>query len=360
MGDSVWIYENDSPDKIFDKLTQGINLVQKTVNKEISSLKSQLDIKPIQKFESLFLESLSIRLMTDNSWYSNNKYIRFNYGDELNKWIQGNNEIKSLSRKYDLSWKYSEFSFTDDYLDKMYKIIDIIAEHDKTVHEENLEKQESNKQVYSTLSDLLDRIGISKKHYDYPSKRSKKKEWVTYDWVAQVFGQIPTIYSETKLNDLVKSCKDKIQKFYDDEVKRLKDEEAKKQAELKLKQENKKLALLLAKYDLDLNQDWEDLLRIVINKNKYLYLAYYLEMNRGDWNDGYSYAEIGLSNFTVENKLDQDIYNDINSYFDSDDIDGRVFRDCTYNYSVLYSMVSEQEPDLYKDFQIIIENIMDY
>jgi len=118
--------------------------------------------------------------------------------------------------------------------------------------------------------------------------------------------------------------------------------------------------LLLAKYDLDLTQDWEDLLDIVINKNKYLYLAYYLEKNRGDWNDGYSYAETGLDNFTIENELDQDIHNDIYSYIENWDGDGRVFRDCNYNYSYLYGIVADLESDLYKDFQVIKENVKDY
>ncbi|MDD3172039.1 MAG: hypothetical protein PHO86_06935 [Bacilli bacterium] len=360
MGDSVWIHDTDKPEKMFSELMKGFSLIQKSVDNEISTLKSQLEIKPIQQFNLLFLNSLSIRLITDNSWYNDRKYIRFDYGDELNKWIQTNNEIGALSRKYDSVWKYSEFSFTDDYLDKMYKIIDIIAERDKTIHEENIEKRESNKLTSSALSSLLERIGISKKYYGYSSKKKKDKEWLTYEWVGQVFNQIPTIYPDTKLDELIKLCKEKIKKYYDDEVKRIKEEEAKKQAELKLKEENKKLALLLAKYDLDLTQDWEDLLDIVINKNKYLYLAYYLEKNRGDWNDGYSYAETGLDNFTIENELDQDIHNDIYSYIEDWGGDGRVFRDCNYNYSYLYGIVADLEPDLFKDFQVIKENVKDY
>lgn len=359
MGDSVWFHDTDKLEKMFSELTKGFALIQKAVNNEVNTLKSQLEIKTIQQFSPLLLNSLSIRLMTDTSWY-NKKYIRFDYGDELNKWIKENNEIKTLSKKYDSLWKYSEFSFTDEYLDRMYKIIDIITEHDQLTHEENIVKCKSNKQVYSALSDLLDRIGISRKHYDYPSKRSKNKEWITYEWVSQVFGQIPITYSESKLNDLVKSYKEKVKKFYDDETKRIKEEELKKEAELKLKETNKKLALLLAKYDMNLSQDWDDLLNIIISKNKYLYLAYYLERNRGDWNDGYSYAETGLDNFTIENELDQDIYNDISSYFDDWCGDGRVFRDCNYNYSYLYGIVADVEPDLYKDFQTVRENVNDY
>ncbi len=130
----------------------------------------------------------------------------------------------------------------------------------------------------------------------------------------------------------------------------------------KEKERNKKLALLLAKYDLDLDCDWNDLLEELINKNKYLYLSYYLEKNRNDWNDGCTYAEIGLINFNIENELDQKIYDDIIHYIYNwgDYMDGRCFRDCKYNYSELYGIVAEQEPDLYKDFQVIMENIGNY
>jgi len=78
-------------------------------------------------------------------------------------------------------------------------------------------------------------------------------------------------------------------------------------------------------------------------KNKYLRLAYYLNKNRNDWSDGHSYAESGLSGFAVEKQIDSDIYNDISSYIDDGwDGDGRVFRDCKYNYTVLYGMVEDK------------------
>ena len=66
--------------------------------------------------------------------------------------------------------------------------------------------------------------------------------------------------------------------------------------------------------------------------------------------------------FEVETKEDQEIYDNIYSYIEnwSDYLDGRCFRDCEYNYDVLYGMVEEQEPDLYKDYQTIEENISDY
>jgi hypothetical protein len=89
----------------------------------------------------------------------------------------------------------------------------------------------------------------------------------------------------------------------------------------------------------------------IVSKNKYLCLAYWLEQNRNDWNDGYSFAETGLDSFTIETETDELIYKDIQSYMDDWGGDGRVFRDCEWNYGVLYGMVEDEE--LMKDFETV-------
>ncbi len=346
MSNSVLIYDSDKLDISFEKLIQAINIIKNNANNEINKLKSQLEIKPIQKFSPLFLENISIRLENYN-WAP--KYVKIFFSQECNRWLKEN--------KKDI---ITEIQLTEQGIQNAFKIIDIIAEHDKSIHEENIIKKRSNKETYIALSNLLDRIGIQSKYYGYPSKRSRNKEWITYNWVHEIFSQIPCNYDENLLEKLVKKHKDEIQQIYNDEIKRIEEEQKKKEAEQHEKERNKKLALLFAKYDLDLNCDWEDLLEIVISKNKYLNLAYYLERNRGDWSNGCNYAIIGLHNFKIENELDQKIYDDIRGCIDNWDGDGRVFRDCQYNYSVLYNMAAEQEPDLYKDFEVIVENIDEF
>ena len=138
--------------------------------------------------------------------------------------------------------------------------------------------------------------------------------------------------------------------LYNSEMKKVKDEEAKKELEKKVKEENRILALLLAKYDLDIDCEWRDLMDAITEKNKYLDLAYALEKNRGDWNEGYDYAESGLNRFKVVTEQDQEIYDNIYSYFD-DFCDGRVFRDCEWNYGRLYGLVDNN--DLMKDFETV-------
>lgn len=91
--------------------------------------------------------------------------------------------------------------------------------------------------------------------------------------------------------------------------------------------------------------------------NKYLHLAHWLNRNREDWSDGYSYAEVGINNFKVENEQDREILDSLLALIDENwDGDGRVFRDTKWNYDALYSLVPE---DLRSDFMICRENTND-
>lgn len=140
-----------------------------------------------------------------------------------------------------------------------------------------------------------------------------------------------------------------------------KEEQNKKQQEVERKENERLLAFMLSKYELDITSDWEDLQRAIINKNKYLYLAHYLMRNRGDWSDGYSYAETGLDGFVIETEQDQEISDCINDIITTcDDVDGRYFRDCKWSYDVLYGIVNKQNPTLYEDYQKVREHTEDY
>ncbi|MNX98846.1 hypothetical protein D3C86_1312710 [compost metagenome] len=179
-----------------------------------------------------------------------------------------------------------------------------------------------------------------------------------YSFPSEIRKQIPTQYSVTRLDDLRKSLSEKIKKIWNDEIFKMKQKRIEKEKAEKEKEQNKKLALLLAKYDLELTDSWGDLEDVIINRNKYLRLAFYLEKNRKDWTSGHDYAETGLSCFNAESEIDHKIEEDISScMYENWDGDGRVFRDCAYNYSVLYGIAAEQDPQLYKDFEVVRQNV---
>jgi len=54
--------------------------------------------------------------------------------------------------------------------------------------------------------------------------------------------------------------------------------------------------------------------------------------NRIDWSDGPDIVRSELRHFAVENDIDKLIYECLSNCVDNWDGDGRVFRDCEYNY----------------------------
>jgi hypothetical protein len=115
--------------------------------------------------------------------------------------------------------------------------------------------------------------------------------------------------------------------------------------------------VLCAKYALAIDSEPNEILNTILDKNKYLRLAYYLEKNRSDWNDGPYYAECGLEKFPVVSDIDREISKEISGHISDWDGDGRVFRDCKWNYSALYEMVGRDSPELYSDF-IELTNVL--
>lgn len=125
--------------------------------------------------------------------------------------------------------------------------------------------------------------------------------------------------------------------------------------EQKAKEKERVLGYFVMKYGLDMNSDAGDILDHLLGKNKYLRLAHYLQMNRSDWSDGYNYAETGLNGFKIENDMDNEIYDEIEGIIGNDDVDGRYFRDCQYNYDYIFSLVQKENPELLKDYVVISE-----
>lgn len=77
---------------------------------------------------------------------------------------------------------------------------------------------------------------------------------------------------------------------------------------------------------------------------------------RCDWNDGFYKVEDALENFNIENDQDNEIYNCVQELLVSEDQDGRIFRDCEWNYDTLYSLIENEE--LLQDAQLCLEHII--
>ena len=228
-------------------------------------------------------------------------------------------------------------------------------------HELNLPAIQNNLKIQQGIVKMMEKFGVkgSWSTYEYKTNRSRTKTEVKHScsWFSEVNRFIKTGDGFSGIESEHKQFLERIEKWKVEQTKKL---EAKLQAEEQKEQaivKSRTLAQLQVKYGLEPDAEFRDVLDVLLDKNKYLCLAYWLERNRGDWNDGYSFAETGLDSFMIETETDQLIHDDIQSYMDDWDHDGRVFRDCEWNYGVLYSMVEDEE--LMKDFQTV-QKFTDY
>lgn len=332
-----------------------LDRLENIVNSTIDQINSQNNITPIQPIKPLYLTRCKVRDCESSGW-SSHHYIRFDVPKDC---------IKILNKKLndirgDETWEYYQFSYNSEKSKENFiTILNAIEELDNETDGENIIASQTNTHTKDVVMKMLNDIGIPKQKLEYKTSRSRNKEWINCAWTYEIQSAFSTYSSN------VVSTKNKLietfDKLYETDQDKRKEEQNKRQQEIERKENERLLAFMLSQYELDITADWDDLQYAIINKNKYLYLAHYLMRNRGDWNDGYSYAETGLSGFTVETEQDQEIFNCISELVTEPDyIDGRCFRDCEWNYDILYGIVKGQHPTLYDDYQKVREHIEDY
>lgn len=219
-------------------------------------------------------------------------------------------------------------------------------------HERNLPKIAINKKIVEGITKFMQALGIPS------SYRVPKKSRSRYQQYENINAGYITDCSKIPQNDTFDSAKREHVEFEKKIVEYLqkKQQEIKAAEQVKVKEEASKKAIMdLARMQVKYGEhDWSELLEIILAKNKYLALAHALLQNRNDWNDGYSYAESGLHEFSIESPYDQTIHDSIYDAIENWDGDGRVFRDLAVgSYDELFSIVSQNYPDLYKDYQEI-------
>lgn len=220
-------------------------------------------------------------------------------------------------------------------------------------HEANVPAMENNQKLRERVALMMHNIGIPDKttRQDWTGRRRNPKE------VTDTAGYLLDLQKHCLIDDGFRAAEEAHKRFLAD-IERLRKEietEEKEAERIKVQQETeqkreKVRAALAVKYGLDYTVELNEIVQHLIGKNKYLRLAHFLRLNRNDWNDGYSYAERGIYGFAVENETDKQISADIYAYFE-DFEDGRVFRDCEWNYDRLFAIVEETEPELISDYQ---------
>ena len=223
-------------------------------------------------------------------------------------------------------------------------------------HALNIPVIENNVAVREQVRRIMTNLGIpeSRTTYGYATQRARKMTSRTV-----TAGYVSDLTEVCKTDDGYQQCCRVLESFekrideYENEQRR---EASRVEAEARKKNgERGKLILLgrmSSKYNCD--EDIHSIVEALCNKDKYFALAYWLLQNRTDWHDGPASAERGLGYFfPLESEEDQLIHKEITSFCEDWDGDGRVFRDCTYNYTFLFTKAS---PEVMADYKLLEEN----
>lgn len=211
-----------------------------------------------------------------------------------------------------------------------------------TTHEANLPKMASNKALAEKLHFLMGSIKMPATYRgNREVGRRGKTETVRLDagYKSDIAREISVDDGYARFMDNYRSLLKELETY----VQRRRSEEhaakVKAEAEAKKMEADRLLGVYLGRYNLGVTAGWSDILDAVLAKDKHLRLAHYLALNRGDWSEGCSYAREGLRGFPIETAQDREIYEDIKGYCSDWDGDGRVFRDCSWSYDRLLSLV---------------------
>lgn len=269
----------------------------------------------------------------------------------------------------DIEWNFpNKFGFRENYpsqsnIDQVVlnagKYLDSIEQKIEEEHSANIPAIENNQLILNGLLKMMDKFGIKRSwsEFTYSSSRSRTKKWIEKqaEWPSEIRKCISISDGYELKKTTIQKYREQIIKFQEVQNKKIADIVKQQETDRKQQENLQILAQFRVKYGFDWSASWSDVLDKILSKNKYLHLAYWMERNRGDWSEGYDYAQIGIDGFTVETPVDQQIRDEIYDLaYNSDGFyDGRCFRDCEWNYSVLYGMVNDEE--LMNDFNIARE-----
>lgn len=207
----------------------------------------------------------------------------------------------------------------------------------------------ANAAIYAEAVAYLTNLGLKPETRKW-NGRKRKTVTEPSDWTLLIGTQIPRADGRNEFDTKVKSLLHECDVRESDAKKAAEMEQRMIEQDRKRKERDATVAVLGSKYGLPLTVEYNEVLAAILEKDKYLRLAHWMERNREDWNDGSHYADIGLRTFAVETDQDREVYRDIDGYITDWEGDGRIFRDCEWNYSRLFEIAREREPEVFLDY----------
>lgn len=263
---------------------------------------------------------------------------------------------------YQKGQKMTSVEQVDKKLEEYSAMLEVNIKTIEEVHQTNIPIIENNRIVKEKITLVMQSIGVpssySWSYYKTANSRKMTTETTMAGYITDLARTCITDDGwEMKINS-AKSKFEELKRKANDEKQRIQKEASDKAKEEKAKKSIQVLARLQVKYNLDEDSDWTDVLDALDSKNKYFMLARAMEDTRGDWSEGYWRVENAIDNFVVETPEDQEIYDEIHTMaYENEDHDGRIFRDCQWNYSVLYGKV---DSELIQDYNTLQEYYSKY
>lgn len=226
----------------------------------------------------------------------------------------------------------------------------------KDIRQHNVETAEQNVIALEAVKRFMSKVGINEYTYVTEKKSPRSTKTVTVKKEAAYLTDIKSKFSmEDKEFDIVVKAfnmkRSELEKYGDQLIKQA----AEAERDIRLKElEDAKLRAhieLCIKLGVYTDTSSDTLYELVGKGDKYFKLANAMLETRNDWNDGCYKVEIALELFDIANTEDQEIYESILELCE-DFEDGRVFRDCKWNYSVLFGMCKEESLELSKLWNI--------
>lgn len=231
-----------------------------------------------------------------------------------------------------------------------------LFELSKSIGEENKQAAAHNLQVLEKLKAIIAAMGIpTTVRRRKPKSRSWATETVTCDWFAEMQMAFPLSDGWQRIEDRHKEKLEAIAQW------EKQDEAAKRTAQLQREEQERKdkytrlAASMATRYGLTPIAEPDDVFNAVLEADKYLRLAYWLQRNRGDWNEGPHYASVGLRTFTEEDDRDRAVVECVSGDIDDWCGDGRIFRDNEWNYGRLFEIAGERNPQAMADYTALSE-----
>lgn len=250
-------------------------------------------------------------------------------------------EIENLKKQFGVLQEYQAPKLWHQSIDSMSKEqFDREVEAARPMCEANDAAYQANLALMRKLAAIISAAGFDKSTRRLKGRSQWKTEEVDCEWYSLLKGAVRSPSCTVSwLNTKVEEVK---RKRAEAEAKQAKEQRQREIEASRAEAERKKtVAVVEVAKELGVDPvtaDADSLIEELRSRDKYIDLAKAMADTRGDWSDGFYRVTGALGRFKPESEVDIAIVSEVSELAHGDESDGRIFRDCTWNYSRVYEL----------------------